>query len=82
MTRRRQRTANCAASREIRTLEDALALRHQARERLKHAATRMLHTARTREDAENIEALIETIAELDEMGTILQQFHPDRLEDR
>jgi hypothetical protein len=66
--------------REVRTLEDALALRYRARTRIKHVATRQLHRARTREESEDIAELNLAIADLDEQLGVLAQFHPDRLE--
>lgn len=71
---------NSHASKEIRTLENALALRYRARTRIKHAATRMLHRARTRAEAEDIKALIAAIADLDDQLEVLSSFHPNRLE--
>ena len=64
----------------MRECEDIRAKLNDARNHIKFTATRMLHTARTREDAENVEELIEAIADLDEAATLLMQFHPHRLE--
>jgi len=72
----RQMAPNGPEAQAMRTLEEAMALRVAAREHIRCVCMRMLNSARTREDQDNIRELLQAQGDLDEQGVWLGALHP------
>jgi len=65
----------------MRALENAMALRLRAHEHIRLTCMRMLNTARTRDDQDNIRELLQAQGDLDEMRIHLAELHPHPYEE-
>lgn len=76
-----QMPPNGPEARHMRSLENAMALRLSAREHLRCVCMRMLNSARTREDQDNIRELLQAQGDLDELRIWLRELHPHPYEE-
>ena len=70
---------NSPKAQAIRTLEDAMGCRVKAEMHIRNVLTRLIQSARTEEEAENINELLEARVALHEQILYLKEFHPDAL---
>lgn len=73
------RAANSAASREVRTLEDASFTLSGALSDLDIVAMRIAQRARTQAECADLEAIVSVKVRLEDTRGFLQHLHPDRL---
>jgi len=73
------RTANSVASREVRTLEDALFTVGGVLSELDIIAMRIAQRARTQADCADLEGIARVKVRLEDARAFLQGLHPDRL---
>jgi len=71
-----QMPPNGPEAQRMRALENAMALRLSAREHLRCVCMRLLNSARTREDQDNIRELLQAQGDLDELRVWLRELHP------
>ncbi|HUT20238.1 MAG TPA: hypothetical protein VM366_13870 [Anaerolineae bacterium] len=74
-----QRAPNSRASREVRTLEDALFTLSDVLGELDIAAMRMAQRARTEAECANLEAIARVKVKIEDARAYLQHLHPERL---
>jgi len=68
---------NSAKAQAIRVLEDAIACRVAADAHIRNVVTRMIQQARTVEEKENIDELVDARIALQDQVLYLREFHPD-----
>jgi len=70
---------NSPKAQAIRILEDAIACRVAADAHIRNVVTRMIQQARTADEKENIDELLDARIALQEQILYLKEFHPDAL---
>jgi hypothetical protein len=63
----------------VRVLEDAMACRMCAETHIRNVATRLIQRARTLDDKQNVEELLDARIALQDQKRYLEQLHPDGL---